>query len=75
MRERAAEKLLPPPRSPPPLTSGFDAEIYSLIHEDEGQSTLLLRSRTLSLMPYRGHASPLHRPHHRYLAACCICTA
>lgn len=36
MAARASEKLEPPPQSPPPLTSGFDTEVYNLIHEDEG---------------------------------------
>ena len=36
MRARAVEILEPPPLEPPPLTSGFDAEVFHLIHEDEG---------------------------------------
>ena len=36
MKARAVEKLEPPPESPPALTSGFDADVYNLIHEDDG---------------------------------------
>ena len=36
LKARAVEKLEPPPESPPELASGFDGEIQSLIHEDEG---------------------------------------
>ncbi|KAI0671964.1 hypothetical protein C8Q78DRAFT_972559 [Trametes maxima] len=35
IKARAVERLEPPPRSPPPLASGFDAEVYNLLHEDE----------------------------------------
>ncbi|KAI9001531.1 hypothetical protein BD414DRAFT_36865 [Trametes punicea] len=35
MKARAVEKLEPPPEVPPPLTSGFDAEVHRLIHEEE----------------------------------------
>ncbi|EIW57792.1 homeobox-domain-containing protein [Trametes versicolor FP-101664 SS1] len=58
MRERAAEKLLPPPRSPPPLTSGFDAEIYNLIHEDE--EVTLVPCTDLTIGTWRRVASADH---------------
>ena len=35
------EKLEPPPESPPELSSGFDVDIHSLIHEDKGNCAAL----------------------------------
>ena len=41
LKARAVEKLEPPPESPPELSSGFDVDIHSLIHEDEGNCAAL----------------------------------
>ena len=35
------EKLEPPPESPPKLSSGFDVDIHSFIHKDEGNCAAL----------------------------------
>ena len=35
------EKLEPPPESPPELSSGFDVDIHSFIHKDEGNCAAL----------------------------------
>ena len=37
----AVEKLEPPPESPPELSSTFDVDIHSLIHEDKGNCAAL----------------------------------
>ena len=41
LKARAVEKLEPPPESPPELSSGFDVDICSLIHEDKGNCAAL----------------------------------
>ena len=41
LKARAVEKLEPPPESPPELSSGFDVDIHSLIHENEGNCAAL----------------------------------
>ena len=41
LKARAVEKLEPPPESPPELSSGFDVDIHSLIHEDKGNCAAL----------------------------------
>ena len=37
----AVEKLEPPSESPPELSSGFNVDIHSLIHEDKGNCAAL----------------------------------
>ncbi|KAI0833732.1 homeobox-domain-containing protein [Trametes gibbosa] len=58
MFARAAEKLEPPPQSPPPLTSGFDAEVYNLIHEEE--EVTIIPCTDLSVGTWRRVASSKH---------------
>ena len=41
LKAHAVEKLEPPPESPPELSSGFDVDIHSLIHEDKGNCAAL----------------------------------
>ena len=36
LKTHPVKKLEPPPESPPELAHGFDVDINSLIHEDEG---------------------------------------
>ena len=41
LKARTVEKLEPPPESPPELSSGFDVDIHSFIHKDEGNCAAL----------------------------------
>ena len=41
LKARAVEKLEPPPESPPELSSRFNVDIHSLIHEDKGNCAVL----------------------------------
>ena len=41
LKAYAVEKLEPPPKSPPELSSRFDVDIHSFIHKDEGNCTTL----------------------------------
>ncbi|KAI0636183.1 hypothetical protein C8Q77DRAFT_1155895 [Trametes polyzona] len=58
MRARAVEILEPPPLEPPPLTSGFDAEVFHLIHEDE--EVTIIPCTDLSIGTWRRVASSKH---------------
>ncbi|KAI0774979.1 homeobox-domain-containing protein [Trametes elegans] len=58
MRARTVEKLEPPPESPPPLTSGFDADMHHLIHEDD--EVTIVPCTDLTIGTWRRVASPQH---------------
>ncbi|CDO74355.1 hypothetical protein BN946_scf184355.g3 [Trametes cinnabarina] len=58
MKARAVEKVEPPPRSPPPLTSGFDAEVHGLIHEED--EVTVIPCTDLTIGTWRRVASSQH---------------
>ncbi|KAL7279370.1 hypothetical protein ACG7TL_007211 [Trametes sanguinea] len=58
MKSRAVERLEPPPRSPPPLASGFDAEVHNLIHEED--EVTVIPCTDLTIGTWRRVASSQH---------------
>ncbi|RPD60980.1 hypothetical protein L226DRAFT_522832 [Lentinus tigrinus ALCF2SS1-7] len=58
LKSRTVEKLEPPPESPPELTSGFDADVQGLIHEDE--EVTVFPCTDLTIGTWRRMASPQH---------------